>query len=299
MTTDADLPEPHRITFETNGLRLVADRWEPAERSANLNGTVLLLHGGGQRRHSWHATGRRLAAQGWTAIAPDARGHGDSDWDPDGDYAVDALVSDLAAIVDRVGEPCVLVGASMGGMTALVGQGERGDLARALVLVDIVPRVEPAGVQRIMDFMSAAPDGFASLDEVVDAIKAYNPHRKRPPTADGVRRNVRLHANGRWYWHWDPAMLRQGDEPRRDAKEDRARAAAQRITVPTLLVHGTESDIVSADGIEELLALIPGAEHFAVAGAGHMVAGDDNDVFTERVGNFLERVAPASGAAAS
>lgn len=294
MTSDEDRFEvvgPRQVSFATNGIRLVADSWEPADRSSDRRGTVLLLHGGGQRRHSWHATGHRLASHGWTAVAPDTRGHGDSDWAPDGDYSVDALIGDLAAIVDRVGEPCVLVGASMGGMTALVGQGEHGNLARALVLVDIVPRVEEAGVQRIMEFMSAAPDGFASLNDVVDAITAYNPHRKRPPTTEGVRRNVRRHANGRWYWHWDPALLRQGDEPRRNTSGDRARAAAQRITVPTLLVHGTESDIVTIDGVEELLALIPGAEHFAVAGAGHMVAGDDNDVFTERVGDFLDRVA--------
>ncbi|XVQ15848.1 alpha/beta fold hydrolase [Spirillospora sp. CA-255316] len=291
MLTDEGCTGPHRISFDANGISLAADSWEAAGRSAARRGTVLLLHGGGQRRHSWHATGHRLATQGWTAIAPDARGHGDSDWAPDGDYSADALIGDLAAIVHQVGEPCALVGASMGGMTALIGQGEQGNLGRALVLVDIVPRVEQAGVQRIMDFMSSAPDGFASLDEVVEAIKAYNPHRKRPPTTDGVRRNVRRHPNGRWYWHWDPALLKQGDEPRRDTHDDRARAAARRITVPTLLVHGSESDIVSSDGIEELLALIPGAEHFAVAGAGHMVAGDDNDVFTERVGDFLERAA--------
>jgi pimeloyl-ACP methyl ester carboxylesterase len=289
-----DVIGPRQISFDTNGIRLVADRWETAGRNSDRRGTVLLLHGGGQRRHSWHATGHRLASQGWTAIAPDTRGHGDSDWASDGDYSVDALIGDVAAIVDRVGEPCVLVGASMGGMTALVGQGEQGNLARALVLVDIVPRVEEAGVQRIMDFMSAAPDGFASLNEVVDAIRAYNPHRKRPPTTEGVRRNVRLHPDGRWYWHWDPALLREGDEPRRNVRDDRAHAAAQRITVPTLLVHGAESDIVTVEGVEELLALIPGAEHFAVAGAGHMVAGDDNDVFTERVGDFLDRVAVKS-----
>ncbi|KAA9160505.1 alpha/beta hydrolase [Amycolatopsis acidicola] len=286
------LTTPAEISFDSGGVRLVADRWEPA---GERRGTVLLLHGGGQRRHSWHTTGHRLAGQGWTTIAPDARGHGDSDRSPDGDYSADVLIRDLSVIVGQIGEPCVLVGASMGGMTALVGQGEQGDLASALVLVDIVPRVDPAGVRRIMDFMSSAPDGFASLEDVVEAIRAYNPHRKRPPTPDGVRRNVRQAENGRWFWHWDPALLRRGDEPRRDADEDRAKAAARKIDVPTLLVHGTESDIVTAAGIEEFTRLIPGAEHFAVTGAGHMVAGDDNDVFTGRVGEFLGRLPARAG----
>jgi pimeloyl-ACP methyl ester carboxylesterase len=153
---------------------------------------VLLLHGGGQTRHSWHRTARSLAGQGWSAVALDARGHGDSQWAPDRDYSIDALVADLAAVVTELGERPVLVGASMGGMTALVGQGERGDLARALVLVDIVPRIEPEGAKRIMDFMTARPDGFGSLEEVADAVRAYNPHRARPVSPEGLRKNVRL-----------------------------------------------------------------------------------------------------------
>lgn len=276
---------PREICFGSGGIRLVADEWEPA---GARKGTVILLHGGGQRRHSWHTTGSQLASRGWRTIVPDARGHGDSDRSPDGDYSADILIADLSTIVEHVGESCVLVGASMGGMTALIGQGENGDLARALVLIDIVPRVEPAGLRRIMDFMSSAPDGFGSLEEVVEAVRAYNPHRKRPPTPSGVRRNVRQGTNGRWFWHWDPALLRRGEEL--DNDEERAREAARQINVPTLLVHGTKSDIVTAEGAAELTSLIPDVEYFAVSDAGHMVAGDDNDVFTERVGEFLARV---------
>ena len=131
--------------------------------------------------------------------------------------------------------------------------------------------------------MSASPGGFGSLDEVVEAIRAYNPHRKRPATRDGVRRNVRQRADGRWYWHWDPAVLRTGDEPTRAARYQRLRAAAAGIRVPTLVVRGGQSDIVSPAGVRELLELIPGAQQVEVTDAGHMVAGDDNDVFTEHV----------------
>lgn len=258
---------------------------------------MILLHGGGQRRHSWRATGQRLAGEGWTAIALDARGHGDSDWSPDGDYSVDALVDDLAVVVKSLGEPAVLVGASMGGMTALVGQGERGDLAKALVLVDIVPRVEPAGAERITAFMTGAPGGFASLDEAADAVAAYNPHRPRPRNPEGLRRNLRQGSDGRWYWHWDPAILAIGDEPTRAAGYQRARAAAARITVPTLLVRGSDSDIVSEEGVTELLELIPGSRYIDVPSTGHMVAGDDNDVFTGRLSEFLDAAVPAGGSA--
>jgi pimeloyl-ACP methyl ester carboxylesterase len=294
---DVGVVGPEPIVFDSDGMRLVADRWSPGTVDRQDRGTVVLLHGGGQRRHSWHATGRRLADHGWTVVAPDARGHGDSDWSPDGDYSLDALVGDLATIVHSLRAPVSLIGASMGGMTALVGQGERADLAKALVLVDVVPRLEPAGVRRIMDFMSAAPGGFGSLDEVVEAIRAYNPHRKRPPTRDGVRRNVRQRADGRWYWHWDPAVLRTGDEPTRAARYQRLRAAAASIRVPTLVVRGGQSDIVSPEGVRELLELIPGAQQVEVTDAGHMVAGDDNDVFTEHVVEFLRGAVGANARA--
>ncbi|MCW0212656.1 MAG: alpha/beta hydrolase [Pseudonocardia sp.] len=275
-----------RVVFDGAAGKIVGDRWEA---TSARRGTALLLHGGGQTRHSWFRTAAALAEHGWTSIALDARGHGDSDWAPDGDYGTDGLVDDLAAVVAELGEPepPLLIGASMGGMTSLMGQGERGDLARALVLVDIVPKVEPDGVRRIMDFMGANPDGFASLDEVADAVRAYNPHRRRPPNPEGLRKNVRLRENGRWYWHWDPAFLRIDSEPRRSTSYERARNAAAAVRVPTLLVRGAQSDIVSDEGVTELLELIPGARHVDVSATGHMVAGDDNDVFTRTVLDFL------------
>jgi pimeloyl-ACP methyl ester carboxylesterase len=273
-----------RVVLDGTAGKLVGDRW-PAE--GERRGLALLMHGGGQTRHSWFRTAQSLAESGWDSISLDARGHGDSDWAPDGDYSMDALTADLVGVVEQLGEPALLVGASMGGMTQLVAQGEHGGLARALVLVDIVPRVEPAGARRIQAFMSGNPDGFASLEEVADAVRAYNPHRKRPPNPEGLRKNVRQRENGRWYWHWDPAFLRMGDEPRRSSSHERAVAAARRITVPTLLVRGAQSDIVSEEGVAELLELIPDAVHVDVSATGHMVAGDDNDVFTRTVLDFL------------
>ncbi|WP_181781478.1 alpha/beta fold hydrolase, partial [Pseudonocardia pini] len=279
--SDANDPAPsstgERVVFDGAAGKLVGDRW-PAQ--GERRGVALLLHGGGQTRHSWFRTAQALAGQGWESIALDARGHGDSDWAPDGDYGTDALDADLVAVIEQLGEPALLVGASMGGMTELVAEGEHGGLARALVLVDIVPKVEPDGVKRIMDFMGANPDGFGSLGEVAEAVSAYNPHRKRKASPEGLRKNVRLREDGRWYWHWDPAFMAVGDEPRRSTSHERAVAAARRITVPTLLVRGAQSDIVSEDGVRELLELIPGSVHVDVSATGHMVAGDDNDVFT-------------------
>ncbi|NMH98196.1 alpha/beta fold hydrolase [Pseudonocardia acidicola] len=273
------------------GITLAADRWDPPSGTPS-NGTVLLLHGGGQTRHSWRTTGRALAGAGWSTYALDARGHGDSGWAADGDYSMDALVADLRAVVTALDVQPVLVGASLGGSTALLAEGEGCGLARGIVLVDVTPRIEPEGVAEIMAFMRSGLGGFASLEDAADAVAAYNPHRPRPASTDGLRKNLRLR-EGRWYWHWDPRFVDGRDEPSRERPDDehrsrRAREAARRISVPTLLVRGVRSRVVSEASAAELRALIPHSEQIDVSGAGHMVAGDDNDVFSGGLRRFLE-----------
>ena len=297
-------PGPARLALVGDGVRLAADRWDPVV--PGCHGTVLLLHGGGQTRHSWRHTGQRLAAGGWASLAIDARGHGDSDWHPGGDYSIDAMVADLRAVAATLGERPVLVGASMGGMTALLAAGTDPGLARALVLVDVAPTIEPAGTAEIMDFMRSGAGGFSSLGEAAEAVAAYNPNRRRPPQPEGLRRNLRRR-DGRWYWHWDPRLL---DSLPAEAgvvadNSRRAREAAQRLRIPTLLVRGRESRVVSPAGARELISLVPTAQYVDVAGAGHMVAGDDNDVFGEHLLGFLRdpagqrRPGPDQAAAAS
>jgi pimeloyl-ACP methyl ester carboxylesterase len=269
----------------SDGIHLRADKWS-APRPDTRPETVLLLHGGGQTRRSWHATGYRLAVAGWDAVAVDARGHGDSEWAVAGGYSLDAFVADVYAIAETLPRPIVLVGASLGGMAALVAEGEQPGLASALVLVDVVPRPNEAGRARIRAFMASAPDGFADLEEVVEALQTYNPHRPHPRSLDGLRKNLRRRVDGRWYWHWDPRFLEFGDEPTRGADVIRLFQAARRISVPTLLIRGSESDVVTLDGARELLEIIPHAGAVEVQ-AGHMVAGDDNDVFTTELVGFL------------
>jgi pimeloyl-ACP methyl ester carboxylesterase len=193
-------------------------------------------------------------------------------------------------VIDTLDRPPVLVGASLGGMTSLQLAGEHPGRVAAIVLVDVVVRTEPAGVERILDFMAAAPDGFADLDAAADAIAAYNPNRPRPKNLDGLRKNLRLGEDGRWRWHWDPAFLEIRDEPQRLADRARLEAAAKALTIPTVIVRGARSDVVSDAGLAHMLELVPQAEVIDVQAAGHMVAGDDNDVFAQRLEDFLERL---------
>jgi pimeloyl-ACP methyl ester carboxylesterase len=275
-----------QVTFEgVHGIGLAADRWEPNDPQ----GTVVLLHGGGQTRHSWARTARRLAAQGWRAITLDARGHGDSAWSPTGLYTLDDMAGDLLRTVEALDEPPVVIGASMGGRTALVAEGEHPGTVAGLVLVDIAPRLDPAGQARVRAFMRGAPDGFSSLEEVAEAVRTYNPRRRPTTGLDGLKRNVRMGEDGRWYWHWDPDFLSFTADPANTSAERMIRAA-HHITVPTLLVRGQQSDMVTAEAAAELLGLIPTARLVEVP-AGHMIAGDDNDVFTREVHDLLNLAA--------
>jgi non-heme chloroperoxidase len=261
---------------------------------------VVLLHGGGQTRHAWGTAGDVLAAGGRYAVSVDLRGHGDSEWAPDGDYGMTAFAHDTAAVVASLSsEPSmpdpVLVGASLGGLASLTAIGEGFAVASALVLVDVTPRVEFDGAMRIRDFMAGGMDGFASLEDAADAIASFIPNRTRPKDVSGLQKNLRQREGGRWYWHWDPAFVhgRGGIDGQAGLVDhDRLAAAAADITVPTLLVRGRMSDIVSEDGVRELRELVPDAEVVDVAGAGHMVAGDRNDAFNDAVVDFVDRVAP-------
>lgn len=276
-----------RLELETApGLTVVADVRGPVDGPR-----VLLLHGGGQTRHAWGGTAGVLARAGWRTASMDMRGHGESSWAPDGDYAIDAFAADAVRVAEHLGGPPVFVGASLGGIASLVAVGEATDpVARAIVLVDVAPRISKQGVTRITDFMLARPDGFASLDEVADAVAAYNPHRPRPTDLDGLRRNVRRRDDGRWVWHWDPRFLEghdSVDETRVLGYEERLREAARSLAVPTLLVRGARSDLLEEDGAADLQQLVPHARYARVDGAGHMVAGDRNDLFNQAIVDFL------------
>jgi non-heme chloroperoxidase len=271
------------------GVTIAGDAWGDPDGPL-----VLLQHGGGQTRHAWKGAGETLGAAGYHAVAFDARGHGDSSWAPDGVYGQDIMVEDLRAVIDALGgRRPVLVGASMGGGTSLVAVGEDRVDATALVLVDIGPRIEPDGAAKIQAFMGQKPEGFASLDEVADAIASYQPHRKRPTNLDGLAKNVRLGEDGRYHWHWDP-RFRTG---RRDLEARRLRleACASSLKLPTLLVRGGLSDVLSEEGAQAFLELCPHSEYVNVTGAGHMVAGDRNDIFAGAVVEFLMRNVPVDG----
>jgi pimeloyl-ACP methyl ester carboxylesterase len=282
-------PEPFS-TRGADGVRIVADRLGDPVAPA-----VVFLHGGGQTRRSWTRAAAAVARRGWQAVTVDFRGHGESDWSDDGDYRVSTFAADVMEVLRQLPPRPALVGASLGGFTSMLLAGElaRGS-ARAVVLVDIVPDMNPDGALRIHEFMNdRMTSGFDSLDEVADAIAVYNPHRPRPSDLDGLRTNLRQR-DGRWYWHWDPKFIdgTSALPPIEVTEADRMHTAVEAILrdgVPMLLVRGQMSDLVTKERADEFLARFPDVSFVDVGGAGHMVAGDRNDLFADAIVEFLAR----------
>ncbi|MER5726864.1 alpha/beta hydrolase [Streptomyces sp. NPDC002138] len=246
MTADAS--SRPRTFVGRDGVRLTADTW--GDPSAP---PLVLLHAGGQTRHAWDRSGPRLAALGWWVIAPDLRGHGASGWSADGDYDLGLFAGDVRALVSALGGRPLLVGASLGGLGALLAAGEEPRAAvRALVLVDVAHRPDPRGTRRIVEFMRHRPDG----DQAVR--------------------------------HWDPRVMDwfagRMDPP---GGAERLLGAARHADVPVLLVRGALSDMVTEAAAQEFCAEVPRARYVDVADAGHMVVGDRNDPFIEALVPFL------------
>ena len=272
-----------------NGVELLADAHGGPDDPA-----VLLLHGGGQTRHSWGNTAAALANAGFYAVNADLRGHGESEWDPAGDYSFAAQMGDVEAWCRQLGRPAI-VGASMGGLAGLWTEGTRAangqqPAGSCLVLVDIAHRSEPEGVERIVSFMRGNPEGFASVDEAADAVAEYLPHRTRPSNTDGLARNLRAGEDGRFRWHWDPQFM-IGARPRPSVDFEMFTRHAASLRLPVLLVRGGRSDVLSRETAAEFLSIVPHAEYADIGDAHHMVAGDHNDAFADTVIEFLTRVA--------
>lgn len=258
---------------------------------------VLLAHGGGQTRWAWKKTTQMLEQAGFRSIAIDLRGHGESDWADEGAYDIRDFAGDLIAVARQLKRPAAVIGASLGGLAGLVAEGElaNGSFA-SLTLVDIAPKMEVAGVGRVIGFMMAhSATGFASPDEAARVISEYMPQRAGRKASANLDRYLRRGPNGRYFWHWDPKFIANvtsvgADDPQQMVQRLSALdAAASNLRLPVHLVRGGSSDLVSKETIAHFREVTPHAEFTDIADATHMVVGDQNDAFASAILDFLQR----------
>jgi pimeloyl-ACP methyl ester carboxylesterase len=273
-------------TFVTReGLRLMGDVLGDGAR-----GSVILAHGAGQTRFSWSSTAKRLAEQGWKTITLDMRGHGDSEWARDGDYAFRRFGEDLLDVAATLPGKPALIGASLGGLSGLTVEAilAPGTFS-TITLVDIIPKSDPEGSAKVMGFMGAnIEEGFASLEAAADVIAAYLPHRPRPTDLSGLRKNLRQGEDGRFRWHWDPKFMTGIRSPSQQTMMVDFDEKCRAIEIPVHVIRGRMSELVSLAAAHDFVASLKQGSFTDVANAGHMVAGDRNDAFLEAVLAFLD-----------
>lgn len=254
---------------------------------------VVLLHGGGQTRRSWLRTVSALLREGYAVVSFDARGHGESDWAPDGDYSPAAQERDLKSIIAGYDASRIaLVGASMGAITALFHASSETAAPAALVLVDMVLQPIPGSGRRLLDFMTGHSNGFATLADAAAAVDAFNPAREKGTDISRLLPNLRLGEDHRYRWHWDPRLFGDPEKPAPPEFGWLAGRVSGRVNAPTLLIRGDRSEVVDDAGVKHMRGLIPQLQTAVIKGAGHMVVGDSNHLFNDALVRFLKKELP-------
>jgi pimeloyl-ACP methyl ester carboxylesterase len=253
---------------------------------------MLFLHGGGLNVHTWDLVCASLKPERH-CLALDQRGHGDSEWSPVMDYATESHAEDLGAFVDHLGlDRFVLVGMSLGGANALAWAGRHSERLAALVLVDVGPEVRQAGVRKIAAFTSEATP-LDSVEEFVARALAFNPRRDATLLRRSLLHNLRRTPDGKWMWKYDQRHRGRALDP---AAAGRRRellwSAVAKVSCPTLVVRGGESDVFHDEDAERLSGALPRGRWVKIPNAGHTVQGDNPAGLLVALREFLGEVAP-------
>jgi esterase len=273
------LPSDHDV--EVGGLRFHYLDWENAGKP-----TMLFLHGGALNAHTWDLCCLALRDD-FHCIALDQRGHGDTDWSPDADYSIGAQLADTRGFVDKLGlDQFVLIGMSLGAINSLAFAIEHADRLRALVIIDAGPQVRRGGSRRIRDFVNDTAD-MSSLDAIIARAMAFNPRRDPVILRRSLMHNLRQKPDGSWMFKYDRSRFQAMDHDRH--RDDRSRLAdgLSRVTCPTLVVRGGESDVFHAEDGERLAASLPYGRFVTVPRAGHTVQGDNPKDLVMEIRRFL------------
>ena len=267
-------------TVRVNGITLHYLDWGPAEAPP-----VVLLHGITGHARVWDHLAERLLP-GRRVLALDQRGHGDSDPAPDDDYRVGAMADDVAAFAGSLRlDRFALVGHSMGGRIAIKYAGDHAARLERLVIIDIGPDINLAGLQRVRDMMANAPERIESEEWAVEYIRRANPLQNVDMLRERVRHGLRRRPDGELTWKYAKGLRDMMREGRRDAVD--LWEPLPRIPCPTLIVRGAESDILAPEVAKKMAERLPDGRVVEIEGAGHTVPADRPEEFVREIRAFL------------
>jgi pimeloyl-ACP methyl ester carboxylesterase len=249
---------------------------------------LLFLHGGALTAHTWDLCCLALREE-FHCLSLDQRGHGDSDWAPDCDYSIAAQARDIGGFLDALGLARVnLVGMSLGAINALGFAIEESARLASLVLIDAGPKLSGTGVRRIRDFVNSSGDE-PSLDAIVARALAFNPRRDALTLRRSLMHNLKRRPDGAWAWKYDRRRFQALDNEAHHSERTGLALGLARITCPTLVVRGGDSDVFTEGDAAELASGLSAGSHITIPHAGHTVQGDNPKDLVAVLRQFLER----------
>jgi pimeloyl-ACP methyl ester carboxylesterase len=274
---------PRHGEVVVDGLRLHYLAWgDPA------NPAMLMLHGIAQQAHSWDFVAMDLG-QDHYVVSLDQRGHGDSDWAPDQNYTPEAYQGDLEGVVEQLGlDQFILVGLSMGGMNAVRYAAAHQDKLRGLIVVDMGPQARESGGREIRNFM-AMDDELDSFEAFVERTAKYNPLRPKESFRGSLQHNLKQLPSGKWTWKYDRYFRSPDGRPRGRAN---LWPFVRELTLPVLIVRGEKSHVFAEEDARVFATALPDVQAVAIPDAGHLVPGDQPDLFSDAVRAWLESRRP-------
>ncbi len=273
--------EPRERRISLSGLRFHYLEWGHSSSPA-----LVLLHGFGSHARSWDHVAVAMADR-FRVLALDQRGHGDSDRAPHGDYTVRAMAGDLQQFSDAL---CpgrfTLVGLSMGGRISIAYTAAHPGRVERLVLVDIGPEIAPEGLARIQTTVSNVPEELESAEQAYQVLRAAAPRYSEALLRHRLQHSFNRLPSGKLTWKYDKVLREQTRRGTRDIPN--LWPDLGRITCPTLIVRGAESDVLSPEIAKRMLATLKDGRLVEIPDAGHTVPGDQPEAFIKAVRAFLK-----------
>ena len=248
--------------------------------------TLLFLHGGNQSAHSWDLVSLHLADR-FHIIAPDQRGHGDSEWARDADYSSHAMAADAHAILSQfnIDQP-IVIGHSMGGMNTLRLALEQPNLLDRLVLVDVGPELSDAGAKTIRNFVIDNRE-FDDLEDFIQNVQKYDPYRSREHIERTVKYNLLQRADGKYISKRDHGPRLATTQTQREQSDRFSLSDASSISQPTLVIRGADSNLFSPEAAQRFAEALPQGQLETVPDSGHNVHGQNTSGFLAALIPFL------------